>query len=149
MKNTYLSACFVFIFLSDNTDCSTVITTTTTTTTTTGTQSFLFPCLFTGDDFVFCCRSLALFITHLSRSICMFTEARCPAYKAFPVGVEGGKADPCKPAANFQLSSSTDHACSLQCKSGYEQRGGTGVSTLQCKKDGKLTGALTCTGTHR
>ena len=79
----------------------------------------------------------------------MVAEIKCPAYKAFPVGVEGGKSDPCKPAANFQLSSVSDHACSLKCKVGYEQKGGTGVSTLQCKKDGKLTGALVCTGTPR
>ena len=77
----------------------------------------------------------------------MIAEIKCPAYKAFPVGVEGGKSDPCKPAANFQLSSVTDHACSLKCKVGYEQKGGTGVSTLQCKNDGTLTGALVCTGT--
>ena len=86
---------------------------------------------------------------YLSSSICfclIFTEIKCPAYKAFPTGVEGGKSDPCKPGANFQLSSTTDHACSLRCKSGFEQRGGSGVSTLQCSKDGKLSGLLSCTG---
>ena len=77
----------------------------------------------------------------------MIAEIKCPAYKAFPVGVEGGKSDPCKPAANFQLSSVSDHACSIKCKVGYKQKGGTGVSTLQCKNDGTLTGALVCTGT--
>ena len=75
-----------------------------------------------------------------------FTEVKCPAYKAFPTGVEGGSSDPCKPAAAFQLSSTTDPSCSLKCKAGYEQEGGSGKSTLQCGKDGKLSGALTCTG---
>ena len=74
------------------------------------------------------------------------TEVKCPAYKAFPTGVEGGSSDPCKPSATFQLSSTTDNACSLKCKAGYEQKGGTGASTLKCSKDGKLSGALTCTG---
>ena len=76
----------------------------------------------------------------------LFTEVKCPAYKAFPTGVEGGSSDPCKPATSFQLSSTTDPSCSLKCKDGYELKGGCGVSTLQCDKDGKLSGALTCTG---
>ena len=76
----------------------------------------------------------------------LFTEVKCAAYKTFPTGVEGGSSDPCKPAASFQLSSTTDPSCSLKCKDGYEQKGGGGVSTLQCGKDGKLSGALTCTG---
>ena len=76
----------------------------------------------------------------------LFTEVQCPAYKAFPTGVEGGSSDPCKPAASFQLSSTTDPSCSLKCKAGYEQKGGEGRSTLQCGKDGKLSGELTCTG---
>ena len=77
----------------------------------------------------------------------LFTEVKCPAYKTFPTGVEGGSSDPCKPAAAFQLSSFTDPSCSLKCKAGYEQKGGgSGVSTLQCGKDGKLSGALNCTG---
>ena len=76
----------------------------------------------------------------------LLAEIKCPAYKAFPTGVEGGSSDPCKPGDNFQLSSTTDNACSLKCKAGYEQKGGKGVSTLQCGKDGKLSGALTCTG---
>ena len=71
---------------------------------------------------------------------------KCPAYKTFPTGVEGGSSDPCKPAASFQLSSTTDPSCSLKCKAGYEQKGGNGTSTLQCGKDGKLSGELTCTG---
>ena len=77
---------------------------------------------------------------------CFFAEVKCPAYKTFPTGVEGGSSDPCKPAASFQLSSTTDPSCSLKCKAGYEQKGGSGKSTLQCGKDGKLSGALTCTG---
>ena len=77
----------------------------------------------------------------------MYTEVKCPAYTEFPAGVEGGASDPCQPASDFQLSSTTDPSCSLKCKSGYEQQGGgTGVSTLQCDKDGKLRGELTCTG---
>ena len=76
----------------------------------------------------------------------LFTEVKCPAYETFPVGVEGGASDPCKPSASFQLSSTTDPSCSLKCKDGYEQQGGSGASTLQCDKDGKLSGALTCTG---
>ena len=76
----------------------------------------------------------------------LLTEVKCPAYKAFPTGVEGGSSDPCKPAASFQLSSTTDPSCSLKCKAGYEQKGGSGASTLRCGKDGKLSGALTCTG---
>ena len=75
-----------------------------------------------------------------------FTEVQCPAYTTFPTGVEGGSSDPCKPAASFQLSLTTDPSCSLKCKAGYEQKGGSGASTLQCGKDGKLSGALTCTG---
>ena len=75
-----------------------------------------------------------------------FTEVKCPAYKAFPTGVEGGSSDPCKPAASFQLSSTTDPSCSLKCKAGYEEKGGRGTSTLQCAKDGRLSGVLTCTG---
>ena len=71
---------------------------------------------------------------------------KCPAYKTFPTGVEGGSSDPCKPAASFQLSSTTDPSCSLNCKAGYEQKGGSGASTLQCGKDGKLSGALNCIG---
>ena len=75
------------------------------------------------------------------------SEIKCPAYEAFPVGVEGGDSDPCTPAANFQLSSVTDQTCSLKCKAGYEQTGGgSGVSTLKCGEDGKLVGRLTCTG---
>ena len=76
----------------------------------------------------------------------LITEVQCPAYKAFPTGVEGGSSDPCKPADSFQLSSTTDPSCSLKCKEGYEQKGGRGASTLRCDKDGKLSGALTCTG---
>ena len=76
----------------------------------------------------------------------VFTEVKCPAYKAFPTGVEGGSSDPCKPATSFKLSSTTDPSCTLKCKAGYEQKGGSGASTLQCDKDGKLSGALTCTG---
>ena len=76
----------------------------------------------------------------------LFTEVKCPAYKAFPIGVEGGASDPCKPAASFQLSSTTDPSCSLKCKAGYEQKGRSGASTLQCGKDGQLSGALACTG---
>ena len=68
------------------------------------------------------------------------------AYTTFPTGVEGGSSDPCKPDLSFQLSSTTDASCSLKCKAGYEQKGGSGKSTLQCAKDGKLSGALTCTG---
>ena len=74
------------------------------------------------------------------------TEVKCPAYKTFPTGVEGDASDPCKPADSFQLSSTTDPSCTLKCKAGYEQKGGSGKSTLQCGKDGKLSGALTCTG---
>ena len=77
---------------------------------------------------------------------CFFTEVQCPAYKTFPTGVEGGFSDPCKPAASFQLSSIADPSCSLKCKAGYEQKGGSGASTLECGKDGTLSGALTCTG---
>ena len=76
----------------------------------------------------------------------LVTEVKCPAYTTFPTGVEGGSSDPCKPGASFQLSSTTDPSCSLKCKAGYEQKGGNGKSTLQCDKDGKLSGALTCTG---
>ena len=76
----------------------------------------------------------------------LFTEVKCPAYKTFPTGVEGGASDPCKPADSFQLSSTTDPSCTLKCKAGYEQKGGSGKSTLQCGKDGQLSGALTCTG---
>ena len=71
---------------------------------------------------------------------------KCPAYKAFPTGVEGGASDPCNPAEAFQLSMIADPSCTLKCKAGYEQKGGSGKSTLQCGKDGKLSGALTCTG---
>ena len=77
---------------------------------------------------------------------CFFTELKCPAYKAFPTGVEGGASDPCTPADIFQLSSTTNNSCSLKCKEGYEQKRGSGASTLRCGKDGKLSGALTCTG---
>ena len=73
-------------------------------------------------------------------------EIKCPAYTKFPTGVEGGSSDPCKPAAGFQLSSTKDPSCSLKCKAGYEQKGGKGTSTLQCGKDGKLSGNLACTG---
>ena len=52
----------------------------------------------------------------------LVTEVKCPAYKTFPTGVEGGSSDPCKPAASFQLSSTTDPSCSLKCKAGYEQK---------------------------
>ena len=78
------------------------------------------------------------------------TEIKCPAYTEFPTGVEGGfGSDPCKPAPDFQLSSPTDPSCSLKCKAGYEQKnGGTGVSMLQCDKDGKLSGDLTCIGRY-
>ena len=76
----------------------------------------------------------------------LVTEVKCPAYKTFPTGVEGGSSDPCKPTDSFQLSSTTDPSCSLKCKAGYEQKGGKGTSTLQCAKDGTLSGALTCTG---
>ena len=76
----------------------------------------------------------------------LVAEVKCRAYKTFPTGVEGGSSDPCKPADSFQLSSTTDPSCSLKCKAGYEQKGGKGTSTLQCGKDGKLSGALTCTG---
>ena len=78
---------------------------------------------------------------------CMHTEIKCPPYE-FPAGVEGGSSDPCKPAPDFQLSSTTDPSCSLKCRPGYEQEDGTGVSTLQCGKDGKLSGELACTGQH-
>ena len=80
---------------------------------------------------------------------CFSTEVKCPAYTTFPTGVEGGSSDPCKPTASFQLSSTTDPSCSLKCKTGYEQKGGSGASTLRCDKDGKLSGALTCTGELR
>ena len=80
------------------------------------------------------------------KCVAFFTEVKCPAYKTFPTGVEGGSSDPCKPAASFQLSSIADPSCTLKCKAGYEQKGGSGKSTLQCGKDGKLSGALTCTG---
>ncbi len=74
-------------------------------------------------------------------------EIKCPPYTKFPNNVEGGASDPCKPASDFQLSSTTDPSCSLKCKAGYEQKGGSGVSTLQCSKDGKLSGELpACTG---
>ena len=76
----------------------------------------------------------------------LHTDVKCPAYKTFPAGVEGGSSDPCKPTASFQLSSTTDPSCSLKCKAGYEQKEGEGMSTLQCGKDGKLSGELTCTG---
>ena len=107
----------------------------------------------------------------------LVTEVKCPAYKEFPTGVEGGASDPCKPAGNLQLSltttppllntppsknpittttaaaatsvqlsSTTDPSCTLKCKAGYEQKVGSGASTLQCAKDGNLSGALTCTG---
>ena len=76
----------------------------------------------------------------------LLSEVKCPAYKTFPTGVEGGASDPCTPADPFQLSSTTDPLCSLKCKAGYEQKGGGGASRLQCGKDGQLTGALTCTG---
>ena len=79
-------------------------------------------------------------------TVLLFAEVKCPPYKAFPTGVEGGTKDPCKPTASFQLSSTTDPSCSLKCKAGYEQKGGSGASTLQCGTDGKLSGALTCTG---
>ena len=77
---------------------------------------------------------------------CFSTEVKCPTYETFPIGVEGGGSDPCKPTASFQLSSTTDPSCGLKCKPGYEQKGGNGTSMLQCDKDGKLSGALTCTG---
>ena len=78
---------------------------------------------------------------------CVFTEVKCAAYKTFPIGVEGGSSDPCQPADSFQLSSTTDPSCTLKCKAGYEQKGGSGASsTLQCSKDGTLSGKLTCTG---
>ena len=76
----------------------------------------------------------------------LVAEVKCPAYKTFPTGVEGGSSDPCKPAASFQLSSTTDPSCSLKCKDGYENKELKGESTLQCGKDGRLSGALTCTG---
>ena len=76
----------------------------------------------------------------------LFTEVKCPAYTIFPTGVEGGSSDSCKPAASFQLSPISDPSCSLKCKAGYEQKGGSGASTLQCGKDGQLSGALACTG---
>ena len=76
----------------------------------------------------------------------LFTEVQCPAYKAFPTGVEGGSTDPCKPADSFHLSSTTDPSCSLQCQDGYEVKGGTGKTTLQCDKAGTRSGELTCTG---
>ena len=88
------------------------------------------------------CSLLMLFMN----SVFFFTEVKCPAYKAFPTGVEGGASDPCTPAYIFQLSSITDPSCSLKCKAGYEQKRGSGASTLWCGKDGKLSGALTCTG---
>ena len=75
-----------------------------------------------------------------------FSEVQCQPYKTFPVGVKGGSTDPCKPGASFQLSSTTDPSCSLKCKAGYEEKGGSNTSTLECDKDGKLSGALTCTG---
>ena len=76
----------------------------------------------------------------------LVTEVRCPAYKAFPTGVEGDSSDPCKPADSFQLSSTTDPSCTLKCKAGYEQKGGSGKTTWQGGKDGKPSGALACTG---
>ena len=79
----------------------------------------------------------------------LFTEVKCPAYTIFPTGVEGGSSDPCKPAASFQLSPISDPSCSLKCKAGYEQKGGSGASTLRCGKDGQLSGALNCTGELR
>ena len=60
--------------------------------------------------------------------------------------MEGGSVDACTPNATFQLSSTTDPSCSLKCQAGYEQQGGSGASTLQCGKDGKLSGDLACTG---
>ena len=80
------------------------------------------------------------------RTVSLVTEVKCPAYKTFPTGVEGGPSAPCKSTPSFQLSSTTDPSCSLRCKAGYEQKGGNGTSTLQCGKDGKLSGELTCTG---
>ena len=78
--------------------------------------------------------------------VSLVTEIECPAYQTFPTGVEGGSSDPCKPAASFQLSSTTDPSCSLKCKAGYVPTGTSAAWTLQCGKDGKLSGALTCTG---
>ena len=74
----------------------------------------------------------------------LFTDVKCPAYETFPTGVEGGSSDPCKPATSFKLSSTTDPSCTLKCKAGYEQKGGSGASTLQCGKDAKTasSGAL-------
>ena len=76
-------------------------------------------------------------------SYSVFTEIKCPAYQ-FTTGVEGDTDDPCK--ASSQLSSTTDPSCTLKCKDGYEQKGGSGASTLRCGNDGNLSGALTCTG---
>ena len=73
-------------------------------------------------------------------------EVKCQAYTTFPTGVEGGSSDPCKPADAFQLSSIADPSCNLKCKAGYEQKGGSGKSTLQCGNDGKLSGDLACSG---
>ena len=91
-----------------------------------------------------------LCIVHLApyclRTVSLVTEVKCPVYKTFPTGVEGGAGDPCKPDASFQLSSTTDPSCSLRCKAGYEQKEGEGMSTLQCGKDGQLSGDLNCTG---
>ena len=89
---------------------------------------------------------ISLFASCCLCTVLLCTEVKCPAYAQFPTGVEGGSSDPCKPASSFQLSSTTDPSCSLKCKAGYEQKDGKGASTLQCAKDGKLSGALTCTG---
>ena len=79
-------------------------------------------------------------------TVLLVAEIKCAAYKAFPIGVEGGSSDPCQPSSSFQLSPISDPSCTLKCKAGYEQKGGSGTSTLQCGKDGKLSGALTCAG---
>ena len=74
----------------------------------------------------------------------LFTEVKCPAYTIFPTGVEGGASDPCRPTDSFTLSSTTDPSCNLKFKAGYVSS--SGASTLQCDKDGTLSGALNCTG---
>merc|ERR1719174_3413847 len=72
---------------ADQTECLAVTTTTTTTTTTTSTTTTP---------------------TTTTTTTTTTAEVKCPAYKTFPTGVEGGSSDPCKPAASFQLSSTTD-----------------------------------------
>ena len=74
----------------------------------------------------------------------LFTEVKCPAYKTFPTGVEGGSSDPCKPAAAFQLSSTTDPSCSLECKAGYETAYVILHPTLGCSSEALLATITEC-----